>query len=190
MTKEALLDALNYVDATREKRTQMAKVVLGQPQLVKPLLEIIVLEDDPISSRASWVLEFTVKKELSLLFPYIDLFLSGLDKVSLESSVRPMAKICECLVLAFFAKKRTAVQEVLDDGHLEQISTVCFDWLIGDHKVAPKAYSMTSLFLLGKKFPWIHAELQLVLEQNYAMGSAAYKARARHTLAKLQKAGV
>ncbi|MGB3152866.1 MAG: adenylosuccinate lyase, partial [Maribacter sp.] len=63
----------------------------------------------------------------------------------------------------------------------------CFDWLIGNHKVAAKAYSMTCLLFLGRKFDWIHPELKLVLEQNYASGSAAYKARARMTLAKINK---
>ena len=164
----------------------MATEVLKNPDLIRPLLEIAFMNDDPVSSKASWVFEFAVKKHLHYLFPYMDLFLDGVPKVRLDSSIRPMAKICECLVLAFFSKTKNPVQEVLTDGHLEQMATACFDWLIGDHKVAAKAYSMTSLLLLGKKFPWIHPELRLVLEQNYAKGSAAYKARARHTLAKLK----
>jgi len=70
--------------------------------------------------------------------------------------------------------------------HLEQMGAACFDWLIGEHKVAAKAYSMTSLLLLGHRFEWIHPELKMVLQQNYSSGSAAYKARARITLSKLK----
>jgi hypothetical protein len=72
-------------------------------------------------------------------------------------------------------------------SHLEHMATSCFDWLIGDQKVAVKAYSMTCLLLLGRKFDWIHPELKLVLTENYAQGSAAYQARAGIILGKLNK---
>ena len=104
----------------------------------------------------------------------------------LDSAVRPMAKICEFLIKAYFAESGSDIQKNLTDHHLELIATTCFDWLIGEHKVAAKAYSMTSLLLLGRKFDWIHSELKIIIEQNYHNGSAAYKARARHTLAKLK----
>jgi len=174
------------VDATREKRTEMAELILGNPTLMSPLVEIALTDDNPISSRACWVLEFTVKQNLSYIFNYLDGFTSGLGEVQLDSSVRPVAKICEILIKAYFSKKANLAQNELTDEHLERMATACFDWLIGDHKVAAKAYSMTSLLLLGRKFDWILPELKMVLEQNYADGSAAYKARARMTLAKIQ----
>jgi hypothetical protein len=97
-----------------------------------------------------------------------------------------MAKICEYLIVAYFRKKDTDVKNVLTEKHLEEITSACFDWLIGNHKVAAQAYSMTCLLLLGRKFDWIHPELKMVLEQNYSSGSAAYKARARLTLEKIK----
>lgn len=106
--------------------------------------------------------------------------------MKLDSSVRPIAKICEFLIKAYFSKNINETKSVLKEIHLEQITTACFDWLIGEHKVAAKAYSITSLLLLGQKYEWIHPELKMVLEKNYPEGSAAYKARARMTLAKLK----
>lgn len=164
----------------------MAALVLKNTHLVEPLLEIAFDVDDPISSRACWVLEFTAKENLSYIFDYLDVFTSHLGKVHFDSSVRPLAKICEFLTKDYFSVYENQVQKKLTEKHLEAIATACFDWLIGNHKVAAKAYSMTCLLLLGKKYDWIHPELKMVLEQNYAQGSAAYKARARHTLAKLK----
>jgi len=70
----------------------------------------------------------------------------------------------------------------------EKMVELGFQWLIDDTiKVAPRAYSMTSLFQLGKDIDWVHSELKLVVEQNYASESAAYKARARMILNKLKK---
>ena len=187
MTKEELYSALDYVNSSRERRLQMARIVSDNPKLIGPLIKIALQNKEPISNKASWVLEFTVKSNLELLYPYIDLFVDHLGTLTLDSSVRPFAKICECLCLCYFNQQDKYCRHVLTDPQLEKITTACFDWLIGEHKVAAKAYSMTSLMLLGSKFNWIYEELQLVLEQNYNNGSAAYKARARHTLAKLKK---
>ncbi len=164
----------------------MACLVLDNPKLIDPLMAIAFTVDDPISSRACWVLEFTAKENLDYLFPFLDGFTSKLGSVHLDSSVRPMAKICEYLIKSYFSRTGNNTQKVLTPRHLEQITTACFDWLISDQKVAAKAYSMTCLLLLGQKFDWVHSELRLILEQNYAAGSAAYKARARMTLAKLK----
>ncbi|MBC6998653.1 adenylosuccinate lyase [Cytophaga sp. FL35] len=186
MTKEALYDSLNYVNHSREKRSEMAQLILKNPDLVPPLLQIAFEVDDPISNRACWVMEFTAKEHLEYLLPHINKFIENIHRVHQDSSVRPIAKICEFLTLAYFSKTSNPVQQTLNTSHLEKISSTCFDWLIGDHKVAAQAYSMTCLLLLGQKFDWIHPELKMVLEQNYPSGSAAYKARARHTLAKLK----
>lgn len=188
MTTEELYQALNYVDASREKRARMSQLILNDPPLVSPLLIIAFTIDDPISSKACWVLEFTIKEKLSYLFDYLDQFTDNIKHLDLDSSVRPIAKICELLIVSYSSEVKNETKKVLTSEHLERMTTACFDWLIGNYKVATKAYSMTSLFLLGQKFDWIHPELKLVLEQNYATGSAGYKARARKTLEKINKA--
>ena len=164
----------------------MAKLVSRNPSLIRPLLQVAFRNDDPISSRACWVLEFAAKENLMYLTPYLEVFTSNLNTVQFDSSIRPFAKICEYLIKAYFSRAGSEIQTRLTDEQLERIATACFDWLIGNHKVAAQAYSMTSLLLLGQKFDWIHPELKMVLEQNYAQGSAAYKARARMTLAKIK----
>ncbi len=185
MTQQELYESLYYVDHSRDKRTEMAKKVLMNPDLIHPLLEIINLTKDPISCKASWILEAVVRKKLNTILPFLNRFTEVMGNVELESSVRPMAKVCELLLESYFSKKDSVSREKINESHLEKMTSTCFDWLIGEHKVAAKAYSMTSLFLLGKKYNWIHPELKSVLEQNYSKGSAAYKARARMVLKKL-----
>ena len=186
MDKTELYELLNYVNHSREKRLEMANMVLRNPALVRPILEIAYDVDNPISCKACWVLEYTARKKLEFLFPHMDIFTSELGKVHLESSVRPFSKICELLITSYYLEESDSTKEPLTRVHLEKMTEACFDWLIGDYKVAPKAYAMTSLLLLGRTFSWIHPELKLILEQNYGAGSAAYKARARMTLAKIK----
>ena len=164
----------------------MSALILENEKLTKPLMNIAFTVDDPISNRACWIMEFAAKENLSYIFPYLDRFTENLGSVHFDSSIRPVAKICEYLMKAYFSDLPNATQRALTEIHLERITSACFDWLIGDHKVAAQAYSMTCLVLLGRKFEWIHPELKMVLEQNYTGGSAAYKARARMTLAKIK----
>lgn len=186
MHLEELYSALDYVDHSRDKRRRMAQMVQHQPRLMGHLVHIAFLVNDPISSKACWILEFLAKSKLSSIYPYLDMFTQDLNKVKFDSSVRPMAKICECLITAYFSKTPNDSQTALNGRHLKLMAAANFDWLIGNHKVATKAYAMTCLLLLGKKYPWIYGDLKPILQQGYINGSAAYKARARKTLAKLK----
>lgn len=187
MTITKLNNALNDVDHSKEKRLEMAQLLINEPYLLKALLVIIGKDEKPNSPKAAWVLEYVVRKNQETIYPYLDTFTLHLDKLKLESSVRPAAKICKELMSAYFSKEKNKAQQIIKNIHLECITTACFDWLIGAYKVAPKAYAITSLFELGKKYDWVHPELQLILEQNYNNGSAAYKARARMALQKIKK---
>jgi len=186
MTVTELQKGLTHVNHSREKRMKMALLVSENPDLLKPLFKIAFTIDEPISCKACWVLEFTAKENLAFIYPHLDEFTAKLSTVHLESAIRPLAKICEYLTTSYFRQQSVPTKNKLSDAHLEKITAACFDWLIGPHKVATQAYAMTSLLLLGRKFKWILPELKIILTQNYADGSAAYKARARMTLAKIK----
>ncbi len=189
MDKIEIYDLLNYVDASRRRRDAACSKVLENPGFLGPLLAIGYQDVHPISSRAFWVLEYVTKEHLFLLLPYLDAFTEKLGEIRLDASVRPAAKICESLLKAYFATTLNSVQKEITQQHLEKMTICFFDWLIGDQKVAVKAYSMTGLLLLGRKFEWIHPELKQIVTENYAKGSAAYQARARMTLKELHKVG-
>ena len=182
-----LIESLKFIDHSIESRERMASGIIDKPEQLADLLYITFLDEHPVSSKASWILDMVLRDKLELLLPHLDLFCQKLGEVKLDSSIRPLAKICEMLVLACLKPKDPGKYAGISDENLEAIATACFDWLISEQKVAPQAYSMTSLYYLGKKFNWIHGELRQVLEQNYGTGSAAYQARARMILRKLNR---
>ena len=61
------------------------------------------------------------------------------------------------------------------------------DRLIQNEKVAAKVYAMRALFVLGKKYKWVHEELKTIIEQDYSNHSAAYQGATRDLLKKLNK---
>lgn len=187
MDHDTLIKILARVDHSMDQRQFAAQLVFDNPSLVSQLLEIGSGNHRRKSAKACWVIEFAARQDLSCIHKEIQQFLDSLPHIQGESSIRPMAKICELLILEHYSRKSLDREYRLNKYQLEQIATVCFDWLIGPHKVAPKAFSMTCLYHLGKSFDWIHPELYMVLEQNYASESAAYKARARHIFDQLRK---
>lgn len=185
MTTAQLYKELNYVDHSRANRLKYAHLMLSNPDLIPKLLDIMLMVDDKISCRAAWVLEFMCGEELEKIIPHLDIFSANLHKVYLDPAVRPVAKICEYLVKAYYSKNPHPIKEALKTYHQEKIVAACFDWMINDEKIAPKAYAMNTLYLLGADFEWIHPELAIILERDFQMQSSGFKARARHLLKKI-----
>lgn len=187
MTKNELREALDNSHSSREKRMRMVAAMVEKPHLIPMLMELINEVSDPISSKAFRVLEYLALKNIHYVLYNIDDFIRIIPKLQLESSIRPASKISMLLIENRYSKKSPKSLKSLSDTHLNAITESAFDWLMGNHKVAPKAYSMSILLLLGRERAWIHPELQELLCQNYESGSPAYKARARITLKSLTK---
>lgn len=187
MTKEQLYDELAYVNHSRENRKRYAHLVINNLELLPIVMDLAFDIEDKKSYRACWLLEFVARENLDAILPFLDRFTSEMHKVKLDAAVRPTAKICEYLIEAYYHKSPNKTKEFLNAEHKERIIELSFDYLITDQKIAPQAYSMNTLFLLGKDYDWVHPELIQILEQNFATGSAGYKARARHLLEKLKK---
>ena len=186
MTTDQLYQELNYVNHSREKRLKYAHMIIDNPELVPKVLDILFKVDDKKSTRAAWLLEFVAREQLEFILPYLDRITAEMHKVHLDSAVRPIAKICECLVEAYYSKNDNPVKHNLTPKHKERIIECCFDWMINDEKIAPKAYSMNSLYLLGQDYDWIHTELVIILERDFQIQSSGFKARARHILKKIK----
>lgn len=187
MTTKELYKELSYVNHSREKRLYYANLVINNPDLIPKLLDILFMVDDKISCRAAWVFEFMCGENLEASIPYLDEFTESMHSVHLDSAVRPVAKVCEYLITAYYSRHDNSIKLALLPKHKEKIVEACFDWMINDEKIAPKAYAMNSLFLLGQDYDWIHPELALILERDYQMQSSGFKARARHILKKIKR---
>jgi len=186
LNKAELYKELTYVNHSRENRLKYAYLVMDNPELIPSLLEILFDVDDKISCRAAWVFEFMCGEKLEAIIPYLDTFTENMSKVHLDSAVRPVAKVCEYLVKANYSKTDHIIKTKLLEKHKEKIIEASFDWMINDEKIAPKAYAMNALFLLGQEYDWIHNELAIILERDFQMQSSGFKARARHILKKIK----
>ncbi len=181
-----LLAQINYAKAYRANRLAAAHWVIEHPETLPELIDYIYLENQAdICHKAAWVLEFVALENLSLLYPYLDLFFNRITFPKKDQTLRPLANISEKLCLAYYKNSKKYSKPPLTSGHKEILIEACFDWIITDKKVACTARAMTCLYLLGTEIDWIHPELQVMLEQKLPSGTPGYKNRAGKIIQKI-----
>ena len=189
MTEAQLHTSLNSGRLSKAQVDQIVAQLIQQPELVGPLLQEVLLEDKEGTFNASWTLRHLMQKKLEYLLPFFSTFTEMLGTLKSEATIRAMACVCEMVCTVYFKKKDATFQKNITNEQLEKIMTSCFDWLISPMNMAPKVFSMTSLYYLGMKFDWVHPELRLVLEDTYPTGTVGYQNRAKKTLDKLARLG-
>lgn len=168
--------------AYRKDREQNRNLALRNPDYLNEIIQLSHDLNDKSHHKAYWILELICEKKLKAFIPFIESFLETIPKLKNDSAIRPASKIC-----LFLAKSNHRANGIsLSQLQETQIIETCLDWLIRDEKVAAKATAIKALFVLGKKYDWIHDELKTILQQDYANHSAAYKAVARNTLKKIK----
>ena len=162
MSKEYLINELNNIEnAKRDNRQRVANIVSERPDLMEPLVAITFMVDEKVSIKAAWILEWIcTHNDLNLILPYLDDFTQQINLLHFDSAVRPCAKICEHLAVAFTNKKENLVKETLKSAHIDRIVETGFDWMITPQKIAVRAYTMNSLYRFGtlEGNEWIHPE--------------------------------
>ena len=186
MTKAKLHKRLNSGRLSKNQIIALVEELLQTPNLVGELLEAIWIEDKENTFNASWTLDHLLRKKLDLILPFVTDFGNGLKNLESESCIRPMAHICEMIVIKRIDRRNLAYKNRIQKKTMEQLVSACFDWLIGSHKVAAKVFAMTSLLHLGTEFKWIHPELKPILENSVNSGTIGYQNRAKKTLLALK----
>ena len=164
--------------AHRQSRDNNKDFVLSNLSLLKDLIEIAFQTKDKQHNKAWWIIELIAEEKTELLIPYIDTLCNQLNTICTDQAVRPASRVC--MYLAQSKKISLSPQQE------EKIIERCLDWLIQPERVAAKAYSMRALYSLGKKQPWIHEELRMILTQDYDGSSPAFIAAAKDILKRLK----
>lgn len=175
---------LDYVNAYRENRLKAAQEIIENNGYFDELVSICFSPSDKNNHKACWILEFVSYERLIWLQPHLDFLFHNLKHLKEESSIRPIAKVVQLLVKSHYKKDENCL--LLSEENLQNCIETSFDWLINDVKVATKAYSIRTLYILGKHYDWIHPELKIILNKDYGDHSAAYKAVAKEVLKKIK----
>lgn len=168
------------IKAYRKTRDYYKEIAFHDSAFLASLIQVGCNPDDKNHFKALWILELVAEEQIALLFPYLDSFCSPLSQFTLDPAVRPASKICLFLV----SKKEV----ILSPFQEEKIIEGCLDFIIREAKVATVAYALRALFRLGKRYPWVHDELRLLLSRELENPSPGMKFVVKETLMHLKNA--
>lgn len=144
--------------------------------------------DNKLSIKAAWVLEWICTHgKLTWIIPHLDEFTQNIGNVTFDSAIRPCAKICEYIATAYTSKKENEFSYSLKPSHIDLIIETGFDWLITPQKIAVRAYTMSTLYLLGLEKDWVHPELEHLILTKIIKESKGCKARGTKILDLIKK---
>ncbi|MGG8497878.1 adenylosuccinate lyase [Tenacibaculum sp. TC6] len=189
MSIDFLVSVLDSMEnPARVNRNNAANIVLEQPNLLTELVNLTFSITQEVSVKAAWVLEWICTHHgIAHIHSHLTTFTHNISKLTFDSAIRPCAKICEHLAIAYTSKKQNSTQCILTDEYIDLIIETGFDWLITDQKTAVKAYTMNTLYLFGLQKTWIHPELEHLITTKIIHESSGCAARGRKILSLIRK---
>lgn len=175
--------------ALRCNRERAASLILNDPTGIQEVLPLVFDTQYKNHHKAAWVIEIIFEQDLSLIYPHLTYFTSHLHHVKNDSAVRSLAKIGRWI--AWDYKKNKAKQHPLQIAEILQLVEAGFDWMIGPYPVAPKAYTMDTLFIFGNEqnpaLEWVLESLKDVILQQIQHGSPGFQNHGHKILEQIKK---
>jgi hypothetical protein len=139
-------------------------------QRFNQLFDLFLKDEYRVVQRAAWPLSYAVMAHPEFIKKHFSKLLKNLDKPDINNSV-----------------KRNTVRLMQDIQIPEkfhgQVMNICFDFISSpDEAVAVKAFALTVLENLSKKYPEIRSELKTIIEDRWDYETAAFRARGKKIL--------
>lgn len=148
-------------------RKMVSNFAMKDKKNLSQMIELAFDIKHELHVKAFWSLDLVCEKKLKQFVPNIKDFFEILTKIHDDSALRPATKI------GYFLSKSNHRKNGISLTQEHNLIEALFDRLIQDEKVAAKVYAMKALFVLGKKYDWVHEELKTIIYQDYSNHSAA-----------------
>lgn len=158
-------------------RNGIRDFIADNPSYMKDLVAFATDLSNKNQYKGVWIIEMLAETHTEMLLPFIDQIAHVASQYKHESAIRGISRT---ILFLTRSKKITLTEE-----QQEKFIETSLDRLIGDDKVAPKAFAMYSLAHFAQKHDWIKEELQNIINKDFANQSAGYKAAAREVLRKI-----
>ena len=137
------------------------------------LFKLFLSDEYRVVQRAAYPLSYCVRAHPEFINPHWKKLLSNLSKKGIHDAVkRNTLRLMEDI-------------EIPEAFHGD-VMNVCFGYVnTNEESIAVRAFSLTVLDNLSKKYPDIRNELKLIIEERWTHETAAFRSRARKILKKL-----
>jgi hypothetical protein len=161
---------LLITEHSKKQTDRIVKYIGADARRFAVLMKLFFAGEYRITQRAAWPMSYCVRNHPELIKPYFKKLLDFLQKPGVHNAVaRNTVRL---------------LQDVeIPEKYLGQIMSICFDY-IQDIKTpaAVKAFSLTILQNLSKKYPEILPELKTIIEERWPHETPAFKSRANKIL--------
>lgn len=158
------------VEHSKAQALKIAAYACASKKNFRELMRCFLSDDYRIAQRAAWSVSWAARQQPGMIVPYIAELVAQMQRKDVHNAVvRNSVRILEAI-------------EIPEEFHGE-VMNVCFAFIESPATpVAVKAFALTTLFNLSKKYPDIRAELKLVIEERWDMETAAFRSRGRKIL--------
>ncbi len=175
------MENLNDIIMAEHSRAQadfIADIVISQPTLLNELVEIVFLNEEPISRRASWPLRIVSDRNPEIVTPVIPQIVKELPIID----SMPIRRALLALLVNV---------DIPEEFHGELLQFTTGILLNKGSEIAHVIYSTDIYYKLSVNEPDLLNELALMLEQLLPYGSPGVKSKSRKTIKKIHnKLGV
>lgn len=140
------------------------------------LMYLFLGDEYRITQRAAWIVSHCIDMYPWLIKKHMTSIIENLQK-----PIHVAVKRNTCRLLQFMD---------IPENLLGLTAELCFNFLnSGKETIAVKAFAMTIIFNIVKKYPELKDELKISIEEQMPFGSAGFNSRGRKTLKALEKIG-
>lgn len=168
------LPAVILKEHSKSNCTRIVKWIGSDQRRFDELFDLFLNGEPVVKQRAAWPLSNAVTAHPNLIRKHIGKLLQHLRQTGLHDAV-----------------KRNTVRILQDipipERYEGEVMNLCFDHISSPlEKPAVKAFSLSILHNLSKKYPEIRQELKTIIESRWDDETAAFKSRARKILKELK----
>lgn len=174
MTTASSLEELLLVETSRRNTDLVAEIVLKSRHLFDELMDICLMNKEPLSRRAIWVADTVAEKQPEWLIPWLEKIAAGLPDYTHDGMKR--------------VSLRMLMRSPLPVENLGILMNCCFDWLVSPKEaVAQKVYAMEILYRICQMEPDLKKELADSIEWRMQEETPGFRSKARKILQKINK---
>ena len=171
------LQKLLAAEHSKKQCDRIVKYIGDDETRFAGLIEIFFKGGYRLTQRAAWPLSYSVRAHPGFIQPYFKPLLDNLSRKDIH--------------VAVIRNTLRLLQDVsIPKKFHGRVMSMCFDFLQApDTPIAVKAFSLTVLQNLVKDYPDIGPELRLIIEEQWACSTPAFRSRAKKILKEMDKRG-
>lgn len=159
---------------TKENCKKIVDWVGNDPKRFNELFDLFLNDEYRVTQRAAWPVSYCVIAHPELMKNNFEKLIANLNKPGIHDSIkRNTVRLLQSVNIP--KKYEGAVMDI------------CFNYVASPKEaVAVKAFSLTILGKLAKKYPEIIPEIKLLIEDQFPHQTAGFKSRAKKLLKEIQ----